>query len=573
MFPTLNNLTTSTDRVSLQWGVKIPLRDGVRLNATLYLPVRFDQPSPVIFTLTPYVGQTYHDRGVYFASHGSPFLTVDVRGRGNSEGIFKANGNEAKDGYDIIEWLAKQPYCNGKVAMWGGSYGGYVQWAAAKEFPPHLATIVPVAAPFRGVDSPMRNNIFTPYRIQWLTLLGGHTSQDKVFADQPFWNHQFQRWFESGTAFKEIDQMLGLPSPVFQEWLRHPQRDAYWDSYNPTSDQYARLSLPILTITGIYDGNQPGALSHYREHIGNAGGDANHYLIIGPWDHAGTRTPRRQFVGLDVGAASLLDLPQLHREWYAWTMQDGPKPPFLRDKVAYYVMVADEWRYARTLDAVTATHKALYLSSTVNPTDVFHSGSLSEERPTQQSVAQYVYDPRDITLAALESSVDPESRVDHRMLYASVGRRLVYHTAPFVADTEVSGFFKLTVWLSIDRPDTDFFVAIHDVGMDGAAVLLTTDQMRARYRENEREPKLIDTAEPLRYDFQRFMFVSRLIRKGHRLRLVIGPIDSIFSQKNYNSGGAVAEETMQDARSVTVRLIQDEARPSLLQIPLGTTGD
>src|ERR1043165_4152086 len=113
--------------VQMQWGVKIPLRDGVRLNATLYLPKNHQKRAPVIFTLTPYIGQTYHDRGLYFAAHGYPFLTVDVRGRGNSEGVFKPLIQEARDGHDVVEWLAKQPYCNGKVTMWGGSYAGYDQ--------------------------------------------------------------------------------------------------------------------------------------------------------------------------------------------------------------------------------------------------------------------------------------------------------------------------------------------------------------------------------------------------------------------------------------------------------------
>src|SRR6185436_9748370 len=115
-------------RVRLQWGVRIPLRDGMALNATLYLPQSQNGPAAAIVTLTPYVGQTYHSRGMYFAAHGYPFLIVDVRGRGNSEGDFRPLIGEARDGFDVIEWLARQPYCNGRVAMWGGSYGGYVQW-------------------------------------------------------------------------------------------------------------------------------------------------------------------------------------------------------------------------------------------------------------------------------------------------------------------------------------------------------------------------------------------------------------------------------------------------------------
>src|SRR5678816_3550579 len=155
----------------LRWGVKIPMRDKVELNATLYLPKTPDgslPKTPVIFTLTPYISDTYHARGAYFASHGYVFVLVDVRGRGNSGGEFEPFANEPRDGQDVVEWMAKQPFCDGKVAMWGGSYAGFDQWATAKEFPPHLATIVPVASPYAGVDFPMSYSVFYTYDMQWL---------------------------------------------------------------------------------------------------------------------------------------------------------------------------------------------------------------------------------------------------------------------------------------------------------------------------------------------------------------------------------------------------------------------
>ena len=153
------------------------------LNATVYRPKEQRAPAPCIFTLTPYIGDSYHDRAMYFAGHGLPFLLVDVRGRGNSEGTFTPFAQEINDGYDVVEWLAKQPYCNGKVSMWGGSYAGFDQWATAKNRPPHLATIVPAAAAFPGVDFPARNNISYQYLMQWLTYTAGHALQSKLFAD------------------------------------------------------------------------------------------------------------------------------------------------------------------------------------------------------------------------------------------------------------------------------------------------------------------------------------------------------------------------------------------------------
>lgn len=560
----------------MHWGVRIPLRDGICLHAILYLPKKNPTPAPAIFTLTPYIGQKYHDEALYFAAHGYPFLAVDVRGRGNSEGVFRPFINEAKDGFDVVAWLARQPYCNGKVAMWGGSYMAYDQWTTATEFPPHLATIVPVAPPYIGIDVPIRNGISPTYTMQWLTAVSGRTSQTDLLSGQGlFWGNRFREWLESGTPFKELDTFLGNPSPVFQEWVAHPQQDDYWDRCNPTAAQYAKLSIPILTITGIYDGDQPGALMHYREHLRNAlpANRARHYLVIGPWEHGGMRTPQGQCGGLKTGSASRIDFRELHRQWYAWTMQGGPKPEFLQKNVAYYILGAEKWRYADTLEAVTSEVRLLFLHSTENPVDVFHSGSLRAEPQERGEPDHYVYDPRDVGLAALESTVDIESVIDQRLIHAAVGQQLLYHGAPFEQDIEVSGFFRLSAWLAIDQPDTDFRASIWDVDIDGSAVLLSADWIRARYRQSPRVATPVATKEPLRYDFERFTFVSRLIRRGHRLRLVIGPINSIYSEKNYNSGGVVAEESMRDARPVTVKLFHDQSHPSALFVPIGQQAD
>ena len=556
--------------VDVRWNLTIPMRDGVNLSAILYVPKNQAAPAPTIFTLTPYIAQLHHNRGVYFARRGFPFLSIDVRGRGNSEGVFRPLYSEAQDGFDIVEWIARQTFCNGKVAMWGGSYEAYAQWVTASRSPPHLATIVPAASAYIGEDFPMRCNVPEPYLMQWLTLVAGRALQAQLFFNNElFWGGKFQAWFKSGRPFRELETLFGYDSPAFREWLEHPQRDEYWDQFNPTRQNYADLNLPILTITGIYDADQPGALRHYREHLRSASADARgqHFLVIGPWDHAGTRTPQREFVGIKVGPESLVDLPKLHLEWYEWTLREGVRPAFLRKNVSYYVMEADEWRYADSLEAITSQSHSLYLGSKVNPTDVFHSGSLTSEPTLESHFDHYIYDPEDVSLGELEATVDPESRSDLRMLYAAAGRHLVYHTAPLARDTDIGGFFKLSVWLAINQPDTDFKAALYDIGVDGNGVLLSSDWIRARYRLSLREAHLITTSEPLRYDFERFTFVARRLKQGHRLRLVIGPINSIYSQKNYNTGGIVADESIDDARKVEVRLLHDPLHPSALYVP------
>jgi uncharacterized protein len=556
----------------LQWGVKIPLRDGTRLSASLYLPKGKTEPAPCLLAITPYTVQRNHLRASYFAARGYPFVVVDARGRGNSEGEFRPYSQEPRDGYDIVEWIARQPFCNGQVAMFSGSYEGYAQWATAAEHPPHLATIAPGMAPALGRDWPMRNNIAVcSYFMQWLTYVTGRTFQENIVNDQEYWRDRFREWFESGRPFKELDGIVGNPSPIFQEWVAHPSLDEYWSGFEPSAEQFAKIELPILTLTGCYDGTQPGALHYYRQHLRHASvaAAAQHYLVIGPWDHASVFAPKREFAGLQFGPDSVIDMLQLNLEWYRWTLQGGPKPAFLRKKVAYYVMGAEKWRYADTLDGVTSHTVPYYLHSTRNPTDIFSSGSMTENVPAHGGPDSYFYDPRDVSLAQLESTVDPENRTDHRMIHAAPGKQLIYHSAPFERDREISGFFKLQVWLAIDQPDTDFRASVYEIGLDGRAIQLTTDWLRARYRESLREERLIGTTEPLRYDFERFMFVSRQVKAGHRLRLVVGPINSIYVQKNYNSGGVVSDESMRDARPVTVRLFHDEAHPSALHVPLG----
>lgn len=569
-------MSTSADersaRVRMKWGVQIPMRDGVCLNGTLYLPEDNASPVPAIVTMTPYVAQSSHDRAMYFAANGYAFLAVDVRGRGNSGGDFRPLINEAHDGFDVVEWLARQPYCNGKVSMWGGSYSGYVQWVTAKEVPPHLVTIVPAAAFYAGVDFPCRHNIPGPYLMQWLILVWGRTVQEQLFwNNRRFWNDRFRRFFERGVPFRQLDVELGCPSTIFQECVAHPHPDEHWDRLNPSAEEYSKLQIPVLTITGIYDSDQPGALMHYREHIGNAGrgARAQHYLIIGPWDHAGTRAPALQFAGLVVGAQSAIDLPKLHLEWYAWTQQRGPKPEFLRKNVVYYLMGADEWRYADSLEEITDRTQSFYLHADHNPVDVFDSGLLDTEPPLDGGPDWYVHDPRDTSPAEVESELDPYDQTDQTMTHALIGRQLVYHSGPFPAPVDIGGFFKLTAWLSIDQPDTDIRACVYEITIEGKAIKLSSESLRARYRESLRQEKLISTQEAQKYEFKNFTFVARRLGKGSRLRLVIGPVHSIYSQRNFSSGGVVADESVEDARIVTVKLFRDAGRRSRLVVPFG----
>lgn len=566
--------------VTIRWQVTIPLRDGVQLNATLYFPTTGHVAGPVLVAMTPYVAQSLHETGMFFGQNGYAFLAVDVRGRGNSEGAFWPLLGEAEDGADIVDWVAHQDFCNGKIAMWGGSYAGYAQWATARLAASKLTTLVPVAAPYIGIDIPIRRNMTWPYMMQWLLLVAGRTSQDRLFfGNEEFWSYKNLSWHMSGRPYRELDDFLGLPSPVFQEWLTHPHLDDYWDSHNPSDTEYEQMRFPILSITGIYDADQAGTLAHYTRHLRSAP-DSQHFLVIGPWDHAGTRKPVQCFAGVDFGVESLLDLKQLHLDWYSWTMGEGERPSFLRKRIAYFVPGLGRWRYADALDQI-ATRNRLFLKSSGTASGIFSSGSLTETRPGGNP-DRYTFDPRDLYLGRMEAqwssplSTRPLFPVDdlrdQRMVVSNDGGHLVYHSEVFREPTEIAGFFELTVWLAIDQPDADFQACIYEVDPTGTATLLAMDTIRARYRRNPRIEELIRSTEPLQYDFDQFNFTAKYVREGSRLRLVIGPVNSIYCQRNYSTGKAVADEAASEGRVVTVTLYHDAEHPSALFVPVAVGG-
>lgn len=567
----------------LRWAVKIPMRDKVELNATLYLPKAADgslPKTPVIFTLTPYISDSYHARAAYFASHGYVFALVDVRGRGNSGGEFEPFAQEPKDGHDVVEWLAQQPFCDGKVTMWGGSYAGFNQWATAKEFPPHLATIVPVASAHPPLDYPSYNNVGETYDMQWFTYTSGRVIQPNLFNDQKFWRVKFLDAYKKHIAFKTLDSFIGNPSANFQRILKHPTQDAYYDAMVPNSDQFKKITFPVLTITGQYDGDELGALTYYRNHIANASPDvrAKHFLIVGPWDHAGTRTPTDDVGGVKFGSAAIVDLNDLHRQWYDWTLKSGPKPEFLKNQVAYYLLAPGnsgangEWKYAENFEALSAHPKSFYLDSKNGAANgVFPSGALTEKQPTE-GTDNFTYDPLDTSRGENVEGVESNEKtagLDQRFALSIGKDGLVYHTEALTEETQLIGCPKVSLWVSIDTPDVDLEVDLYEIQPDGTSIGLWSDIRRLRYRESLREAKPVKPAEIVRCDFDVGLFVARTLQKGSRLRLVVTSPNSIFWQKNYCSGGVVAEETAKDARTCHVKVYHDREHASALQVPTG----
>ncbi len=243
--------------------VRIPMRDGVMLAAVVYRPASDAVRSPVIATLTPYMADRFHEVGKYFARHGYVFASIDTRGRGDSGGELNPWIADGPDLYDALAWLAARSYANGKTATWGGSYSGKNQWVVASLQPRSLGTIAPAAAGFVGFDMGMRRNIPFSYMQRWLALVSGKSANRRLFEDVEYWNSAYAEVSRGTVSWREFDRLVGYPSRIWQQWVDHPEFDAFWDSASPTDAQFAKIDIPVLSITGLYDDAQLGTLEFH----------------------------------------------------------------------------------------------------------------------------------------------------------------------------------------------------------------------------------------------------------------------------------------------------------------------
>jgi putative CocE/NonD family hydrolase len=559
-----------TTEIEIILDQKIKMNDGVHLAAKIWKPASMNEPLPAIFVLTPYVSDEAQQRATFFAQNGYVFVSVDCRGRGDSEGDFYPFEQDGPDGAQVVEWIASQSWCDGQVAMMGGSYRGMVQWQTLKERPPSLKTIVPTAAAHPGIDAPWPNNIFTSYFTRWLGFVTGNTSNTNLFADGDYWSQKFYKMYKNHTPFSKLAEITGIPEKIFKRWVSHPTYDDFWKGMSPSEGDYQHFNIPILTITGHFDGDQPGAMAYYLKHMkyGTDDGKENHYLVIGPYDHGGTRHPQEELGGLVFGKNCLLDMHQIHLEWFDWILKGKDKPEFLKTRVSYYMMGENAWRYVDKLEEISNKTETWYLSSEDGKAnDVFHSGYLEQTPPQNKQEADlFVYDPLKLMTEEKYMKQNPNYFTDQSA--ALEEDILIYQSDPLEKDIEVAGYIKFEAYMELNVPDTDFGVGLFEIKPDGTCIFLGTDMMRARYRKSLSKEELVKPGEVNLYEFKRFYFFARKLERGSRLRLIIGPLNTPDVGKNYNSGGVVADETAKDARKATIKLYHDKNHPSVLELPI-----
>lgn len=580
----------------VRYGIRIPMRDGARLNGMLFRPRGTDKPAPIVYEMTPYGIDAFYAVGQAFAAAGLAFILIDSRGRGDSEGEFEMFEIDVNDTVDVIDWLSRQEWCDGQVASYGGSYSGVNQWTAAKSAHPALKTITPWAAAYPGIDVPSGGIPFIGH-VSWHLLTSGHDTYWQMGADSGYWAELLATIYRENRPASDLLDMAGITRPKFREVLEDPFYAMKAMTFLPTDEEIAAMDMPILSSTGHYDSCHPGTLYHFLRYEACASEAARkkHCLVIGPWLHADMGG------GDSVGELSFLpqarvDMDQVRYEWFRWAFGKGEKPAFLTHRIMYYMAGAEEWRGCDTLDEAFSTHKVFYLASDGNAADIFHSGHLGGE-PGDSAPDSYVSDPFDTGIVEMELRKRPLARpeagattikypdplrglqwqiagedpTDPAYAYNLRGQGVIYHSAPLETELEIAGIPELELWMTIDTPDTDVVALLYEIlPDDGTSILLWSNLLRLRYRNSWREPEPVKPGEPFRFTFLMPKFMSRRLRKGSRLRLVVRAPGSIQYEKNLNAAPLPIDQRPDDARVCTALLHHSGDMQSVLRLPVNT---
>lgn len=534
--------TTALDSVYLiQDSVLIPTRSGIDISAIIVRKETNTSPLPAILFYTTYhQGEGDNIFGKRSADKNFVGIVAYARGIRTDLKDYAPFEHEGTDIYDIIDWISKQSWCNGSVGMFGGSYTGYSQWAAMKIIHPALKTIVPQVAVMPGFDFPMENNVPLSHILSW---------SNDIFKYKPLSRELVFDYFNNGTAYSKLDSLAGQTNPVFQKWLNHPSYDSYWQSMVPTPSEYARINIPILTTTGYYDGSQIGAIQYFKQHYKN-NRNANHYFVIGPYDHwGGQRKPAKNLMGYEIDNVANIDMMELAYEWLEYILKGKSKPNLLKDKVNYQVMGTNEWRHSASLQNINNDTLTFFLSkSSLIPSKARKNGFEKQIVDFKDRENQNTYYTPEILFDSLDS-----------------GNGLVFTTSPFGYDFSINGSFTGNLFASINKKDMDISLALYELMPDGKYFFITRYVGRASYANDNSKRQLLRPNKKESIPFDNTRFVSKKISKGSRLVILLNINKHPFEIINYGSGKPVSDETINDAgESLQIKWHND----SFIRIPI-----
>jgi putative CocE/NonD family hydrolase len=567
--------------------VAVPMRDGVVLRAEVLRPGG-PGPFPALVYRTPYGAHDAIDEYTTFnkaVERGYAVVVQDVRGRYRSDGEFRPYEHDGKDGYDTIEWAARQRWSDGNVGTFGLSYPGAVQWLAAVESPPHLKAMVPAMT----FSTPQ--NFFYSWGVwdlSWTYWIWANIAPDtRVRKNLPgprtdqearaSWA-ELERGMYETLPLSAREEMREV-APYYFDWLRHPPEDPFWD-FAELRGKYGATKAAVLHISGWHDDayGPEGATTNFVGLVGARGQPVGTELLIGPWVHGVDATARTRSGEREFGADAAIDYDAVVLDWMDRHVKGQTAAETNRLPVRYFVMGANAWKTAESWPppARSAAHiltpaapgrPGTLVAETVLVSER-HGGTVPFTNVTGTVPSRFVSDPD----APVRNLFDSAGGHDYRAL-ADRPDVLTFDSAPLERETEVTGHLRAELFVSCDCRDTDIWARVLDVAPDGTAYNLMSpglDVLRASYRDMEKGRQLLQPGEIYALTLDKLV-TSNLFERGHRIRLQISATFFPNFSRNLHTG---ALETTSDRRQkATIQIHHDPAHQSRVVLPIVRGGN
>ncbi len=500
----MRTITEFPHPVRIVENVFIPMRDGARLAARLWIPETADsQPQPAVLEYIPYRKRDNTrnrddlNHG-YIAGHGYVCARVDLRGSGDSDGLItdEYREQEHRDAEDVIAWLAHQDWCNGNVGMMGISWGGFNSLQMAARRPPALKAIVSVAA----TDDIYVDNM----HYMGGCLLADNLSEATVmFA----FNSLPPDPAIVGDRWREMwMERLENTEPWLDTWLRHQRRDDYWKTAS-VCENYSDVDIPVMAVGGWADG-YTNAVFRLLENL-----DVPRKGLIGPWGH--------KYPHLGVPGPAIGFLQELVRWWDHWlkgldtgVMDEPMLQVWMQDSVsprASYDVRPGRWVAERRWPSPSIGTRDFHLARHMII-------DADEPRPEEEDVV--LQSPRSVGLFAgkwASYAATPDLPFDQR---EEDGGALVYETRPLPEGIEILGLPKLAFEVAADEPAAMLAVRLSDVAPNGEATRLTYGLLNLTHRDGSADPRPLQPGTRYRVEVP-LNGVAQVIPRGHRLRVSI----------------------------------------------------
>ncbi|HET9334284.1 MAG TPA: CocE/NonD family hydrolase [Gemmatimonadota bacterium] len=534
-------------RYVIEPNVPVETPDGATVCAIIVRPRAARDPLPTLLQFTIYADSIASMReALLAAANGYVGVTGYTRGKVCSPDVTVPYVHDGADAAALIDWIAAQPWSDGRVGMYGGSYSGFTAWSAAKHTPAALKAIMVGAPVAPGIDVPMEGNVFWNFVYPWPF----YTTNDRwldttTYNDNARWNRLYQEWYRSGRPYRELEVIDGTPNPVFAEWIAHPAVDAYWRAMIPQGEEYERITIPVLQTAGYFFGGPGAAVYYFREHSRH-NPQATHYLLIGPYDHfqaqRGVVTAlgdtATYFAGYEIDPVARIDIvADLRFQWFDYALNGGPKPPLLGDRVNYQVMGENVWRSAPSIAAMSNDRLRLYF----DPVPVGTRYTLSGTPPAGDSFIPHTVD--------LADRSDADAGFFGGLVAAVIdtSNAITLVSEPLPEAVEANGLLSGHLELVTNKRDFDFTITPYEWTEDGQYFQLPPYTVRASHAGSAHERRLLSPDDPERLDFEgSIRMVSRRLRAGSRIVIVLSIVKSPLQQINYGTGGDVSDESMAD---------------------------